>query len=225
MYKLYHHPLCPFSRKIRIFLVAKGIEFELIIENFWERRKEFLAINPANTVPVLFDQDHNFFICHSATIIEYIEEKHNKNNNLIGNSLFEKAESRRIASWFDEKFYHEVSKYILAEKYFNRFTPGSHEPNSEILRAARHNLNIHLGYIEYLIENRKYLARDQISIADFAASAHISVLDYFGDINWSHHEEIKNWYSLIKSHKFFTQILKDRIINIAPPSYYSELDF
>ena len=225
MYKLYHHPLCPFSRKIRIFLAAKEIEFELVVENFWERRKEFLAINPASAVPVLFDQENNFFICNSSAIIEYIEEKHCKNINFIGDSLVGKAEARRIQGWFDDKFYYEVSKYILAEKYFNRFSPISHQPNSEILAIARHNLNSHLGYIEYLIENQKYLARDQISIADFAALGHISVLDYFGDINWRHHEEIKNWYSLIKSHKFFSQILKDRVANIPPPDNYSKLDF
>jgi glutathione S-transferase len=226
MYKLYHHPLCPFSRKIRIFLAAKEIEFELVAENVWERRKEFLAINPANTTPVLFDEENDFFVCNSSVIIEYIEEKHGQNNSFIGNSLASKAESRRIQSWFDEKFYQEVSKHILTEKYFNRFTPVAHQPNSEILRIARHNLNTHLSYIEYLIENQKYLASDdQITIADFAALGHISALDYFGDINWHHHEEIKNWYSLIKSHKFFNQILKDRVTNIFPPEYYSKLDF
>ncbi len=82
-----------------------------------------------------------------------------------------------------------------------------------------------MGYIEYLLESRKYLAFEQISVADFAAASQISVLDYFGDINWSYYSAVKDWYSLIKSHKVFQEILKDRIPNIIPPEYYNNLDF
>lgn len=225
MYKLYHYPLCPFSRKVRAFLAAKEIQFELIVENYWERRKEFIAMNPAGITPVLFDADSNFFISGSSVIVEYIEEKYGSNNSLIGNSLFIRAEARRIQDWFDQKFYHESVRYILEQKYFNRFTSVASQPDSEILKIARHNLHAHLGYIEYLLEDRKYLASNQISIADLAAASHISTLDYFGDINWSHYEEVKNWYSLIKSHKFFSQILQDRVTNINPPDHYHKLDF
>lgn len=225
MINLYHHPLCPLSRKVRIHLAAKGINFTLINENFWQRRKEFIAINAAGTIPVLFDNSTAITVCGSSVIVEYIEEKNNDGKNFIGDSAEIKAESRRIQNWFDEKFYNEVSRLILHERYFKRYISGSHAPNSDTLRAARHNLNVHLNYIEYLLENKKYLAQDQISIADFAAAAQISVLDYFGDINWQHHAIVKDWYGLIKSHKIFSDILKDRIANINPPEWYSNLDF
>ena len=225
MYRLYHHSICPFSRKVRVYLAAKEIGFELIQENFWERRKEFIAMNPSGTVPVLFDNANATLIATSSVIIEYIEEKHNETQSFIGDSIAKRAEVRRLQNWFDEKFYYEVSKYVLNERYFNRYLPGSHSPNSETLRVARRNLNIHLSYIEYLLESRKYLAGDQISLADFAAACQISVLDYFGDINWHHYLPAKDWYSLIKSHKIFGEILKDRIPNINPPEWYSKLDF
>lgn len=225
MYRLYHHPICPFSRKVRIHLNAKEIGVDLIQENFWERRKEFIATNVAGTVPVLFDNSNSAVVCNSATIIEYIEEKHNESENFLGNSLVNKAEVRRIQNWFDEKFYYEVSKYILNERFFNRYLPGVNSPNSEVLRVARRNLNAHMSYIEYLLETRKYLAGDQISVADFAAAAQISVLDYFGDINWNHYLPVKDWYSIIKSHKIFGEILKDKIPNVTPPEWYSKIDF
>jgi glutathione S-transferase len=225
MYRLYHHPICPFSRKTRVHLAAKEIGFELIQENFWERRKELIAMNPAGTVPVLFDNSNASIIVGSSVIVEYIEEKHDETKSLLGDSVIKRAESRRLQYWFDEKFYNEVTKYILNERYFNRYLPGSHSPNSELLSVARRNLNVHLSYIEYLLETRKYLAGDQISIADFAAAAQISSLDYFGDINWHHYLPAKDWYSLIKSHKIFSEILKDRILNVTPPEYYSKLDF
>jgi glutathione S-transferase len=225
MYRLYHHPICPFSRKVRIHLAAKDIGFELLQENFWEKRKEFIAMNPAGTIPIIFDNGNAAVISGSATIIEYIEEKHSSSRGYLGDNIVRKAEVRRLQKWFDDKFYNEVAKYILNERYFNRYLPGATAPNSEVLRIARRNLNIHLSYIEYLLETRKYLAGEQITVADFSAAAQISVLDYFGDINWQHYQSAKEWYSLIKSHKIFNEVLKDRLVNIIPPQYYSKLDF
>ena len=225
MYRLYYHPLCPFSRKVRVHLTAKEIDFELVQENFWERRKEFIAMNPAGTVPVIFDNESANLIIDSSVICEYIEEKHSDGKNFFGDNYFKRAESRRLQNWFDEKFYNEVTQHVLNERYFNRFLPSSKAPDSEILRVSRRNLNIHLSYIEFLLESRKYLAGDQISIADFSAASHISVLDYFGDINWHHYAPTKDWYCLIKSHKIFNEVLRDRMANIAPPEWYSKLDF
>jgi glutathione S-transferase len=225
MYRLYHHLICPFSRKARVYLAAKEIGFELISENFWERRKEFIAMNPAGNVPVLFDSSNSCCVVGSANIIEYIEEKHKSEDSLIGNSLAKRVEARRLQNWFDEKFYNEVGKYVLQERFLNRYLPSAQAPDSEILRVARRNLNIHLSYIEYLLESRKYLSGEKLSIADIAAACQLSVLDYFGDINWNHYLQAKEWYSLIKSHKIFNEILKDKLTNIQPPKYYSQLDF
>ena len=183
MYRLYHHPICPFSRKVRVHMAAKEIGFDLIQENFWERRKEFIAMNPAGTVPVLFDNSNAAVVVNSSVIIEYIEEKHSEQKSLLGDSPSKRAEVRRLQYWFDNKFYNEVTKYVLNERFYNRYLPGSHSPNSDVLRVARRNLNIHLSYIEYLLESRKYLGGDRISVADFAAASQISVLDYFGDVN------------------------------------------
>ena len=225
MYKLYHQILCPFSRKVRICLAARDINFELIKENFWERRREFIALNPALTVPVLLD-DHGKAICGSYVITEYLEEKYGQNNSLIGQNIDEKSEARRIQSWFDEKFFNDVSKYIIYEKYFKKFlNKKSASPESYILNTASENLTTHLNYIEFLTEGRQYLAADRITIADFAAAAHISVLDYFGYINWRNYPMVKSWYVLVKSHQSFGGILKDRIANITPPEYYNKLDF
>ena len=225
MYRLYHQKLCPFSRKVRICLADRGVEFRLITENFWERRREFIALNSALTVPVLFGPN-NQSISGSYVITEYLEEKYGQNNSLIGRNLEEKAEARRIQYWFDEKFFTEVSKHLIYEKHFKQFlNRKSSSPESYILNIASENLITHLNYIEFLTENRQYLASDRITIADFAASAHISIVDYFGCINWRNHPSVKSWYSLVKSHKSFEGILRDRVANITPPEYYSKLDF
>jgi glutathione S-transferase len=225
MYTLYHQILCPFSRKVRFLLAQKEINFELIKENFWERRKEFIAINTMGTVPVLFDNQNHHIISGSSVIVEYIEEKHGDSHNYLGDSLLQKAEARRIQMWFDEKFYNEVSKHILKERYFNRLSSSQLPPNPDNFRLAKYNLNIHFNYLEFLLENRKYLAGDHLSIADFAAAGHISALDYFGDINWYNRDSIKEWYSIVKSQRGFFEIIKDRISGVNPSQHYIKLDF
>lgn len=225
MYRLYHYPLCPFSRKVRVHLAAKNIGFELVQENFWLRRREFIAMNPAATVPVLFDNSNAAIICGSSTIIEYIEEKHPESKSLLGKTPSERAETRRIQMWFDEKFYQEAGKHILNERHFNRYYNKKTSPNSEILRLARKNLNIHLSYIEYILENKKYLCSSQISLGDITAACQISCIDYFGDINWNHFSSAREWYSVIKSHKIFNPILLDVLPSIKPVEWYANLDF
>jgi glutathione S-transferase len=225
MYTLYHHILCPFSKKIRFLLSQKEINFDLMKENFWDRRKEFISTNPMGTIPVLLDNHNYHTIVGSSAIAEYIEEKHDDSQNYFGDSLLKRAEARRLQIWFDEKFYNEVSKHILKERFFNRFSENNTSPNPENLRLAKYNLHIHLNYLEFLLEGRKYLAQDQISIADFSAAGHISSLDYFGDIDWQGRDSLKEWYSVVKSQKGFFDIIKDRIAGINPSSSYVALDF
>lgn len=78
MHLLYHVALCPFSRKTRIVLHEKGVEFKLQVEKVWERRPQFLALNPAGQVPVLMDEDDGLVLAESAAIVEYLEETHPK---------------------------------------------------------------------------------------------------------------------------------------------------
>ena len=135
-----------------------------------------------------------------------------------------------VMSVYNEEKYLQDSLDSVLMNSFRNFEfividDGSSDKSSEILRVARGNLNIHLSYIEYLLESKRYLAGDQISVADFSAACHISVLDYFGDINWHHYLPAKDWYSMIKSHKIFGEILKDRIPGLVPVEWYSQLDF
>ncbi len=225
MYKLYHQILCPFSRKTRFFMAAKGIEPELVKENFWERRNEFIAMNPMGTIPVLFDGERGETICNSSVIIEYIEEKLSHSKSFIGSSIGIRAEARRIQDWFDHKFFPEVTRPILNERFYNRFLPECPSPNSRNIMIAKHNLEVHLAYMEFLLDNRKYLSGNELTIADMSAAGHISTLDYFGDITWRNHHTIKEWYGLIKSQKSFSKILQDKVQSITPPSFYNKLDF
>ena len=222
MPSLLHLPLDPFSRKIRIVLGEKKITASLAVEPIWERRHEFLSINPAGTVPV-FIEDDGTTISTSQAIAEYLEET-SKEPALIFGTALQRAEIRRLCNWFDVKFNTEVTEYLLGEKIMKRFL-GLGEPSSETIRAGYANIDTHLGYIEYLADQRAWLAGENFSLADITAASHISCIDYLGDIAWEDYQQAKQWYARIKSRPSFRPLLQDLIPGTQPPAHYKNLDF
>jgi glutathione S-transferase len=219
---LYHLPLDPFSRKIRIVLNEKKIDVELTVEQFWDRRESFLALNPAGTVPVLHDVN-GAVVAPSQAIAEYLEETV-ADPPLIAGSPADRAEIRRLCAWFDMKFNREVTEHLFGEKMMKRFL-GLGEPSSEAIRAGHANLDTHLSYIGYLADRRAWLAGDRFSLADIAAAAQISCIDYLGDVPWEDYQEAKQWYARIKSRPSFRPILEDYVPGMRPPAHYADLDF
>jgi len=219
---LHHLWLSPSSRKVRLVLDEKGLEYDMKVEREWERREEFLALNPAGKVPVLIEEDGTV-LADSNAICEYLEDGY-PSPALIDGTPYERAEIRRIVAWFDDKFDREVSDNLLYEKVMKRFL-GLGAPDSEAIRAGSANLRTHLDYIAYLTVERNYLAGDEFSLADIAAAAQISAIDYIGDVPWKAHEGAKDWYARVKSRPSFRPILGDHIPGLPPPSYYADLDF
>lgn len=219
---LYHTPLSPFCRKIRMILKEKGLEFELVQENPWDRNLSFFALNPAGEVPVLVEDDGTV-ISGAYSIGEYLEEAYPA-PALLGGTPAQRAEVRRIIDWFDHKFDYEVTKNVLFEKAFKHYF-GYGEPNSALIRVGKQNILYHLDYIGYLSKERYFLAGDSLTLADLAAAAHISALDYLGDIQWDHNKPAQNWYALMKSRPSLRCILAERVRGARPPAYYENPDF
>jgi glutathione S-transferase len=222
MRTLYHLWLSPFSRKVRIVLGEKKLPFEMNVEQVWERRHDFLALNPSGEVPVLVEPD-NTVLADSWAISEYLEEKV-PDPGLGGRTPHERAEVRRLVAWFDRKFDREVSDKLITEKVMKRFL-GLGEPDSQAIRAAQKNIHTHLDYIAYLSERRHWLAGEELSFADIAAAAHISCIDYLGDVPWHDHAPAKTWYMRIKSRPSLRPVLADRIPGLPPAKHYADLDF
>jgi glutathione S-transferase len=224
MRTLYHTPLSPFCRKIRILLREKELECALTQENFWDRRLEFFALNPAGEVPVLLEPD-GAAISGNYAIVEYLEESYrDANKRFVGGSIPERAEVRRIVDWFDRKFDWEVTQNILFEKVFKRLLRCG-EPQSDAIRAGKKNILYHLEYIAHLTREHRFLAGDMLTLADMAATAHLSALDYLGDIPWEHNAKAKEWYALMKSRPSVRSVLADRIPSFQPPEHYENPDF
>ncbi len=205
---LYHFWLHPFSRKVRVALNEKGLEYELKLEKVWERRTEFLIMNPAGDVPVLVEEDGTI-LANSLVICEYLDEIYEQ-ACLIGKDPVQRAETRRLINWFDRKFSSEVTDHLLGEKVTKSFL-NMGEPHGPSVRAGLTNIHYHLDYIGFLTQRREYLAGPEFSLADIAAVSHLSSIDYIGDVPWDEHKAARNWYEKVKARESFQEILEEDI--------------
>jgi glutathione S-transferase len=209
MLTLFHHPSCPHSRFVRLVLDELGLPARLVEERVWERREEFLVLNPAGTTPVLM-QEGVPPVPGAAIIAEYLDE------------------TRAAAAAQPRLMPSEASGPLVTERVYKRYIPagnGGGAPDTEIMRAARSNIRYHLAYIGWLIRRRDWLAGDSLTYADLCAAAHLSAVDYLGDVPWDEDETAKAWYARIKSRPSFRALLGETLPGLPPAPSYANLDF
>lgn len=202
----------------------------LVEERPWERREEFLHLNPAGGTPVLIEQT-GLVVPGAGIIAEYLDETRGlglSGRRLLPESTVERVEVRRLLHWFLVKFDAEVTEYLVTEKIYKRFMrsdAGGGPPDMNAIRAARTNIRYHLRYIGWLTGQRKWMAGDHLTYADLAAAAHLSCADYVGDVPWDQDEMARDWYARMKSRPSFRLLLADRVPGMAPSDHYADLDF
>jgi glutathione S-transferase len=231
MIKLYHHPLSVSSRFVRLILSECDLIPQLVEERPWERREDFLIMNPAATLPVLVE-DQGPPVVGAWPVSEYLDETRGfalAEHRLLPPNADQRAEVRRLCEWFLVKFDSEVTSYLAEEKVIKRERAkagaGGGTPDSSLLRAARANVRPHLGYINHLMAERNWLAGDRITFADLAAAAALSVADFLGEVPWSDAGEAKDWYARMKSRASFRTLLADQVRGVRPPEHYGDPDF
>lgn len=230
MLTLFHHPFCPHSRFVRLALGEYGLDAALAEERVWERRETFLMLNPAGTTPVLAEEGHPA-VPGANIIAEYLDERHGATlgeHRLLPAKTDARVEVRRLTSWFNDKFFDEVSGPLVNERLYKRHMPAEHgggSPDTDVIRATRANIRYHLAYIGWLVRTRDWLAGEQLSYADLAAAAHLSTIDYLGDVPWNEDEAAKSWYVRVKSRPSFRVILADTLPGVPASHSYADLDF
>ncbi|SDW10603.1 FtsZ-binding protein FzlA [Roseicitreum antarcticum] len=221
MARLYHVPLSPFCRKVRLTLAEKKIEVELIEERYWENAPDFLRRNPAGKVPVLRYDGKT--MAESQAICEYLDERH-PTPPLMPRDPDARYEVRRLCAWFDDKFHHEVTRNLVYERV-NKKIMGQGYPDSKNIKTGATMIKFHLDYMVWLLEQRRWLAGGDMTLADFTAAAHLSCLDYISDVDWRRSATLHEWYAKIKSRPAFRTLLADQVPGFPPPPHYADLDF
>lgn len=229
MNRLTQFRLCPFSRGIRLALAEYGLEAELIEERAWEYRQQFLALNPSGDLPVL-QLDNGATVFGSYAISEYLAEAigprrpEPRGIDLFPGGADDRAEVRRLVDWFHSKFDREVTRELTYEKVISRFQAAG-GPNPEVLRAVRNNLRYHMSYVEHLSAQRRWIGGEDPSFADLACAAHLSIVDYLGEVAWDDYPSARGWYAKVKSRPSFRSLLADRVPGVPVSPHYADLDF
>ncbi|WP_394691308.1 glutathione S-transferase family protein [Hoeflea sp.] len=227
---LYHHTVSSASRFIRLCFGEVDYAADLVEELPWEKRPEFIKINPAGTLPVCVC-DNDYALCGPHIIAEWLDESFGvfkRDRRLLAEDPFQRAETRRLMEWFLIKFEQDVVRPLVRERIFKvqlSVKDGGGAPDPKMLRAGRANIRQHMKYLSWLAGSRAWLAGDRLSYADLAAAAALSVMDYLGEIDWNESPQAKDWYQRVKSRPSFRPLLSDRVRNIPPVSHYADLDF
>jgi glutathione S-transferase len=235
MHKLWHFRLCALSRSVRMALSESRIAFAPEEVAPWALPPAFLAVNPAGELPVLELADGPV-LSGTYAISEFIAEELAPHADaldgpappppLFPGSAEDRAEVRRLVDWFHGKMQREVTREFINEKVVARLAPKrAPAPDAEFLRAIRGTFRYHLSYVAFLAYQRRWLAGDKISFADFAAAAHLSTLDYLGEVPWDQFPPAKEWYQRMKSRPALRDVLSDRLAGAPPAAHYANLDF
>ncbi|AXE65506.1 glutathione S-transferase [Hyphomonas sp. CACIAM 19H1] len=225
MLRLYHWPLDPAGRMVRLVLAEKGEPFEAVPSRPWAPELDIASIAPGAVAPAVVSthgSSPRFAACGTRAICEHFEEARPV-PALLPDDLSERAEARRLWAWVEAGM-EEVTDNLLSERV-TQWTHRGRQPDSDRLRRGAHALRGRLTYLNALTETRGNLAGRHLSLADLAAAAHLSAYDYFGDVQWEAVPDLKAWYMRIKSRPSFRPLLADRLEAARPVSYYAELDF
>jgi glutathione S-transferase len=217
MRRLHHFPLSPFCRKIRLVLAEKKLAFESITERPWEQPPNGLSL--PQLILSSGDKIHD-----SRAIAEFIEETI-PTPPLLPKTPVDRATTRRLVNYFDECLSQQVSSVILHERVLKRFSlVEDRDPDIAKLKASQQALREHLRVIGSLADQNGFLV-GQLSLADLTAAAHLSCIDYFGDVPWGAFPSASEWYARIKSRPSFRSLLIDNLPGFAPSPHYANLDF
>ncbi len=214
MRRLEHILLSPACRLVRLALGEKKIACQLAV-----------AEDPLVHLPVFVEFDGTK-VTGLWAIIDYLESE-NPENPLVPLEAGPRAEAFRLLDWIMGPFHEDVTKRIVFEKGSQAQTgnPMRRAPSMETVRLGRQALKAALNKLGPLAEERGFLACREATLADLALGAHLSALDYYGEVPWTDHPAIAEWYARIKSRPSFRTLLADRVPGQPPVAHYAELDF
>ena len=213
MRRLIQHLLSPPSRFARLLIAEKRLACD--------------PVAPEDTLahlPVFVDLDGTRCVGLWA-IVDHLEGGYPE-NSLVPEDAAARAESFRLLDWAMGPFHDAVTRRIVYEKASQRFTGAAarRAPDMETVRAGREVLKTALVVLGDAAEHHGYLAARECTLGDLAVAAHVSALDYFGEVPWAEFPLAAEWYVKMKSRPSFRSLLADRVPGQPPVSHYAELD-
>ena len=214
MRRLIHLMLSPSCRLARLMVGEKRVTCD-----------PALTDDPKQTMPVFIDMDGTRAE-GVWSILDHLEHQY-PDRPLAPEDDTARRACLRWVDWAMGPFHEQVTQRIVYEKAAPRYTGAgfSRAPDMNVIRAGRENLKTALVEIGHAAETMGNLACRDTTLGDLAVAAHLSVLDYFGEVPWSDFAGAAEWYVRMKSRPSFRSILSDRVPGQPPVSHYAELDF
>ena len=217
MLRLHHFPLSPLCRKVRLVLNEKRLPHECVVIRPWD---EGISLTELTRL-VLTD---GYVLTDARAIAEYLEET-SAGAPLLAVNHRDRAEARRWVNWADDHMWSSVTSQVLQERLLKRFDPREdRQPDLAALKAAQQELRACMHVLERQLDRSASLAGG-LGLADLSAAAHLSCLDYFGDVPWPDFVATRDWYARIKSRPSFRALLSDTLPGVPHAAHYQDLDF
>lgn len=192
MIKLYHSPLSPNSRKVRIALIEKGLEFERVLVDLSKREQknpEYLKIHPFGQVPAL---DDDGFIVYDSTIInEYLEDEY-PHPPLLPSDSEGRARARMMEDFRDSHF---NPPFV---DIFQETRKSEEQRNSKIIEEAKGKIVKCFDRLEKELDQRSYLA-GPFSLGDIAFMANLDLLERFQILLDPKYTNTRAWIERLKA--------------------------
>ena len=184
-----------------------------------------MSDDPWQSMPIFTDMDGTR--CEGVwAILDHLEH-HYPDHPLAPADDAARLACLRWVDWAMGPFHEQVTQRIVYEKAAPRFTGAgfSRAPDMNVIRAGREELKLALKAIGMAAETNGNLACRETTLGDLAVAAHLSALDYFGEVPWTDFPTAAEWYVRMKSRPAFRSLLADRVPGQPPVSHYAELDF
>ena len=171
--KLFDFKRAPNPRRARIIIAEKGLDIPIVPVNLYSREQlspEFLAINPAGTLPVL-ETDDGAYLTETVAICHYLECLHPE-PRLLGKGATEEA---LVLQW--NNIVEQAGFFAIAETLRN-WSPGFRDhvfpgpvayPQIPLLiDRGRKRTEQFFDRIEQHLTGTQYLAGTYYSLADIS---------------------------------------------------------
>lgn len=188
----------PNSVKVPIALEEMGLGYDLHpvdIRNGGQKDPAFLALNPNGKVPVLIDHDADggpLLLSESAAILIYLGEK-------TGKLLPASGPAR--ASVFEQLFFHgtAMGPAFGNAGFFQKFAP---EPIPLAIDRFLSEANRVIGVLNALLATQRFVAGDELSIADIANFGWLWKREFVG-VSFDATPNLARWFAELDARPAF----------------------
>jgi len=162
MMTLYSATTCPFSHRCRIVLFEKGMDFQIIDVDLYNRPEDLAVMSPYGRVPVLVERD--LVLYESNIINEYVDDRF-PHPQLMPADPVMRARARLFLHRFERELYCHI----------DTVEQGSQKAADKARAAIRDNLTV----IAPVFVKQKYMLGDDFSMLDVTIAPLLWRLDYY----------------------------------------------